>query len=266
MNILDYGTLLSPKPIKLSIGSLRKPKLSEIYDLTFDRFVSYESLLKLTPEVYYTELRGEEGKAEWDTFNDDKKRGIELYNLILSDTSLQNMYEEIFNFFFVESVIFQSPYFILLNEGADLERELNKEDISGVISEKSFMQVIYYIQQTCCIFEKQKQSIEDLKFKNDIAKRMYQKMLKAQEEQEKRASKKANKDHSLPNIISAVSNRHPCLNPSSVWKLTVFQLIDSFNRLQVNAVYEINQTRVSVWGDEKKTFDSALWYKNSHDN
>ena len=266
MTILDYGTLLGPKPIKLSIGSLRKPKLSEIYDLTFDRFISYESLLKLTPEMYYTELKGDEGKAEWNTFDEDKKNSIELYQLILSDDSLQNMYVEIFNFFFVESVIFQSPYFLLLNDGVNLQHELTKEDISGVISEKTFMQVIYFIQQTCCIFEKQKQSIEDLKFKNDIAKKMYQKMLKAQEEQEKRSAKKANKDHSLPNIISAVSNRHPCLNPSSVWNLTVFQLIDSFNRLQVNAVYEINQTRVSVWGDEKKTFDSALWYKNSHDN
>jgi len=29
-----------------------------------------------------------------------------------------------------------------------------------------------------------------------------------------------------------------------------------------NAIYEIDSTRVSVWGDEKKTFNASLWYKN----
>lgn len=263
MTTLDYGTLLCPKPIKLSIGSLRKPSLSEIYELTFERFISYEALLKLTPESYYTELKGDVGKAEWENFDEEKKKQIELYQLILSDKSLQNMYVEILDFFFIETVMFQSPYFILLNDGNILGQTLIPENIAGIIGEQSFMQVINYIQQTCCIYEKPKESIDNLKFKNSIAKRLYQKILEAPEKQ---ASKKANKDHSLPNIISAVSNRHPCINPNSVWDLTIFQLIDSFNRLQVNAAYEINQTRVSVWGDEKKTFDPALWYKNSHDD
>ena len=36
-------------------------------------------------------------------------------------------------------------------------------------------------------------------------------------------------------------------------------------RLQVNKVYDIDARRVSVWGDEKKTFNIALWYKNEYD-
>ena len=48
--------------------------------------------------------------------------------------------------------------------------------------------------------------------------------------------------------------------------MTVFQLYDSFNRLQQNKMYDIDSTRVSVWGDEKKTFDFGLWYKNNYDN
>ena len=266
MTILDYGTLLSPKPIKLSIGSLRKPKLLEIYDISFERFISYESILKLTPEMYYTELLGEDGKKQWNSFSKEQRNDINIYDIITNDISLQNMYVEIFNYFFVESVVFENPYFVFLNEGTDLKQPITKEDITGVISKNTFSQVICMIQQTCCIFEKPKPSIDEQKFKNNIARKLYEKMLKAQEENEKRMVKKGNKDHSLPNIISAVSNRHPCINPNTVWDLTVFQLIDSFNRLQVNAVYEINQTRVSVWGDEKKAFDSTLWYKNSHDN
>ena len=45
----------------------------------------------------------------------------------------------------------------------------------------------------------------------------------------------------------------------------MFQLLDAFNRMQMNSMYEIESTRVSVWGDEKKTFDASLWYKNNYD-
>jgi hypothetical protein len=30
-------------------------------------------------------------------------------------------------------------------------------------------------------------------------------------------------------------------------------------------MFDIDSTRVSVWGDEKKTFNAALWYKNNYD-
>ena len=79
-------------------------------------------------------------------------------------------------------------------------------------------------------------------------------------------NKKADINLSIPNIISSISNMHPSLNYMNVWDLTVFQLLDAFNRLQANVMYDIDCTRVSVWGDEKKTFDVSLWYKNNYDN
>ena len=102
-----------------------------------------------------------------------------------------------------------------------------------------------------------------MKFKNNLAKKLMQKMLKAQKEEKKR--KKADINMSLPNIISAVSSRHPSINLINVWELTIFQLFDVFGRLQANAMFEIDCKRVSTWGDEKKTFDAALWYKNQYD-
>ena len=79
-------------------------------------------------------------------------------------------------------------------------------------------------------------------------------------------AKKSDPNLSLPNIISAVSNTHPTINPLNVWNLTVFQLLDSFTRLQSNKIYDINATSVSVWGDEKKQFDFSLWYKKNDNN
>jgi hypothetical protein len=102
--------------------------------------------------------------------------------------------------------------------------------------------------------------MEEMKFKNKMAKEMYLKMREAERKNKK--SKAANPDLQLENIISAVSNRHPSINPLNVHDLTIYQLLDSFNRLMANAIYEIDSTRVSVWGDEKKTFNASLWYKN----
>lgn len=102
-----------------------------------------------------------------------------------------------------------------------------------------------------------------MKFKNSAARKIYEKLLSAQKKEKKR--RKADINLSLPNIISAVSNCHPTINPINVWDLTLFQLFDTFNRMRANKIYEIDSTRVSVWGDEKKTFDIALWYKNEYD-
>ena len=90
-------------------------------------------------------------------------------------------------------------------------------------------------------------------------------MQKANAENEKKKEKESDKNLSLANIISKVSNKHPSISPITVWDLTLFQLIDSFNSMQVNESYDISKTRTSVWGDEKNTFDATLWYKNNHE-
>ena len=264
MSIFDYGTLLCPKPIKLSIGTLRKPKLNEIYDITFERFYFFEVLLKLTPETYYTSLMGDDGEQKWNSFGDDEKKDMTLYSLILNDERLQQLYTEMFGFFFIEDIVFRSPYFVILNNGISDDHELTKEDVHGVISENTFSTVLLMIQQICCIYEKEAEEEVEPKFKNALAKKMYEKMKKAKKEQER--TKRGNKDLAIPNIISKVSNKHLSINPINVWDMTLFQLIDSFNCLRVNSIYDINSTRVAVWGDEKKTFDMSQWYKANEDN
>lgn len=256
----DYGTQLSPVPIKLSIGTLKKPKLLEISELGFDKFNMFEAFLKMTPELFYTKIKGNEGKTYWESLSEQKQEDISLYSLILADESLQETYLSIFRFFFVEPVVFKEDMFILLNDDVENASELKADNVRGVIHEKIFLQTLDLIQQVCCIAEKE-QSIDEMKFKNKTARKLYEKMLKAK----KNERKKADINLSIPNIISSVSNKHPSINPINIWELTIFQLLDSFNRLQANTMYEIDCTRVSVWGDEKKTFDAALWYKNNYD-
>ena len=90
-----------------------------------------------------------------------------------------------------------------------------------------------------------------------------EKMLKAKKKEQE--TKKSDLNLTIPNIISSLANKHPSLNYVNIWDLTIFQLLDAFNRTQANSMYDIDSTRVSVWGDEKKTFDVSLWYKNNYD-
>ena len=260
---LDYGTQLSPYPIELSIGTLIKPTLREIAKISFDKFNYYEVLIKLSPEAFYKEIKGEDGKAYWNSLSEEEQNNITLYSIVLGDEQLTESFLEVFNFFFEETVIFRDEYFILLKKGINDDSDITSEDdIRGVISENIFLQILNLIQQVCHIEDKE-EDIEEVKFKNDIARKIYEKIQKAAKKQEKKKSGDIN--FILPNIISSVSNNHPTINPINVWDLTIFQLLDSFNRIQASFMYKIDSTRVSVWGDEKKTFDAALWYKNEYD-
>lgn len=258
---LDYGTQLSPAPIKLSVGTLTKPKLIDISALGFDKFSMYEFFLKLTPEIFFKEVPNWDTKDYWNSVSEEQRSNMNLYDIVLQDKMLQGIYLEIFNFFFEESVAFEEGFFIVLNKNVEDISKLSEDDICGVIHDKTFMQILNLMQQICRI-DDEEQSIDEMKFKNKTARKLYEKMLKAKKE----VKKKGDKNLSIPNIISAVSNRHPSVNPINVWDMTIFQLLDSFNRLQINAIYGIDCTRVSVWGDEKKRFDYSLWYKNEFDN
>ena len=91
---------------------------------------------------------------------------------------------------------------------------------------------------------------------------MYERMLKAKEERDRIEAKKNAKNFAIPNVISSVAAMSNNLNIVNIWDATLFQLFDQFNKLRTNDVHYINEVRVSVWGDEKKHFDPALWYKN----
>lgn len=260
---LDYGTQLSPYPIKLSIGTLIKPKLKDIAELSFEKFSYYEVLIKMTPEFYYTKIMGDKGAEYWEQLSEEEQKNISLYTIVINDKNMIDNFTEIFNFFFDENVIFRDKYFVLLNKNLDMtDDNIQENDIKGIISESTFSQVLNIIQQVCCIGNND-ESVEDIKFKNETARKMYEKMQKAAKKQKEQ--RKANLDFSLPNIISKVSNKHPTISPFNVWDLTIFQLLEAFNFIQNEVIFEIESTRVAVWGDEKKTFKASNWYKNEYD-
>ena len=263
---LDYITQLNPYPIPLSIGTIVKPKLKDLVsgDMSFDKFNYFEILLKATPKTYYTEMCDESGKEYWEHLSDYKKEKLTMFSVVIRERELTLSFLEIFNFFFLEKVVFFDNMFVVLKDGTELDDDLLSEtDIKGVISEEQFSKVIDIIQQICCIADRS-ENIDDLKFKNNIARKLYLKM-HPKDKDGKSEKKKNNINLSLPNLISAVSSKHPSINPLNVWDLTIFELLDSFERLQMGAIYDIESTTVSVWGNKDKSFDVTKWYKNEYD-
>lgn len=251
---LSYANLLSPYPLKLNIGSVKKPKLKDIAEMSFERFNEYQVLLRF--------------QSALNTASEDNgQKTADAFEIIVQTKSFQEEYVEMFNFFFEERVVFHDSFFILLDkkfkeaEIHDLESEFDVQDIKGIISEKNFGDLTEVIAQICGMEYEGEE--EAPKFKNKLAEKLYKKMEKARKKNA--VFNKENKNFSIPNIISAVASKHPSLNFANIWDITIYQLIDTFQRLQMNAAYEINARSVSIWGDKKKKFDDSIWFKNRFD-
>ena len=266
---IDYFTLLCAEPIPLSIGTIRQPTLREIGKLSFPKFGMYQVYLKLTPNDYYEIINKDDAEQYWNILTDEEKKDTSLYDIILLEESLRDAFLEVLNFFFVERVIFIDNFFLVINtddyDTPDKEIEITRDNLKGIINPISFVEVIDIIQQVCCIKSDDPLDEPVPKFKNKKAKLLYERMLKAKEEQKNRQRQKDFVNLSLPNIISATAAKVSGLNIINIWDATLFQLYDQFEKIQNDDAHYINSVRVAVWGDEKKQFDPALWYKNNYE-
>lgn len=167
--ILSYGTLLSRKPLSLSIGKVRKPTISDIEDVGFESFYLYESFLKMTPNDFYTDLDKEGAEVFWNHLSEKEKEECTMYDAICRNPKLQAIYCELFTFFFeIECVKFVDNVFFLLKKDIDLTDSENKEvaeNISGIIFKDTFDSVLFILQQVCAINDDMETPIEEMKFK-----------------------------------------------------------------------------------------------------
>ena len=266
---LDYFTLLCPEPISLSIGTIRQPTLRDIGRLTFQKFNMFQVYLKLKPVDYYEKINELRGKSEWDSLTDEQKSYITLFDVILVEDIVRLTYLEIFNFFFVERVIFRENLFVIVKtddyDTPSNDLELSDDNVKGVISNDNLLNVLDILQQIWCIKSDDALDENTPVFKNKKAKMLYEKMLKAKATENKKVELKDYYNLKLPNIISATTMKSHGLNIINIWDTTLVQLYDQFKKLQNDDSHYMNAVRVAVWGDEKNQFDPSLWYKNTYD-
>lgn len=267
---LDYVSLLSPLPFYLyNIGSIKSPTLLEISKITYPVYQVYLSNLLLDTDSYYKEIHDnddlyldrftEEEKnmilsveKEYSSLNEENKKNMSFYNILVFDKFLLETMTRVFNFFFEDEVVYDKEHKIFLLFDSSKDNEGNKIN-TGIIFEKNYDLVIDVILQRSNISRKENKA---LKVKNKIAKKLLEKMEKGN----KKVKTKEDKKMELGNLISSISAHSKTLNIINIWDLTIFQFYDQFTRMRYDDSYTMNSTSVSVWGDKENKFDNTIWF------
>lgn len=261
---LDYFTLLSDEPIGLSnVGNLIPPKLIQIRKrIGFSNYNMFLVLLRMTPEMYYTKIKND--VEYWESLTKKEKNSLKLYDVIKKEKSLEINYIALLSFFFEQDVVFKNDMFLMLNP--EFEHQISNDSINtqkgelvGIIYEENFKTILSLISQLCYMDDNSEDE-ENLKFKNSKAKRLWEKMKKAN------LQKKAVEDstRSIPNMISSISAQLK-IDINQVWNWTVFQLYDQFTRIGFCEAQERNARSVSVWGDKEGKYKSSVWCTNYYE-
>lgn len=261
---LDYIDLLSPEPLLLPrIGRLVPPTLREISRLTWPVYETYLAFLSMPPSRYCTEVKPSL-RSWYEALPSEQAQLLSMYDIIVSNQELADLFCSIFHFFFAEEVIYsrEKDAFLLFTPSASSsdDTEHSEPEITGVINKSSYNQVCDLILQMNHI--QVESTVDPTKIKSEKGRKIYERIQKFKTKQPH--TSKRNADLEIGNIISAVCTRHHSINYTNVWDLTVYQLWDTFHRLQADNAYEIGRTAVSVWGDKEKKFDFNSWFKNIH--
>ncbi len=210
---LDYFTLLSSKPIKLSIGSIRQPTPNIISEeISYATFCTYQMFMLMSPSEYYKSIEREHYE-EWNALSAEDKTRLHMYEVTLIDKKARDIYLDMFNFFFIQRVIFRDNVYVLLNTDdyntPDGEVEINEENLSGVITGKTFSEALNILKQVCCIKSDNVLDEPEPKFRNEKARLIWLKLQEAKKLEMAKKNEKEKKDFELANIISSVAAKSP---------------------------------------------------------
>lgn len=245
---LSYSDLISPIPYKTNIGNIKSPTLREIWDLGYNTYQFYLNILVMSPQTYCININP--NLKDWfDDLSNKEKLETTLFNVCLYDDNLVILFQQIYNFFFVENVIWDNTYKLFkIQKESD-----NGDSIIGIINSDTWKDINDIICQLNNVAVKEDTS----EIKSKKAKSIMEKLLRGRK---KMSEKKTNKNYDLDNVISSVANKHPSLNMLNIWDLTISQFWDAFKRTLNNNIYNLSSTSVSVWGDENHQFDSEGWF------
>ena len=250
--MIDQMVLMSGAPMRIGSILFRQPTLGQIYQdpdigsLTYEAYLyviglDVENFLQITnlTDIYMGLDR-------------ELREQIGIYDLLMAEPSWRELLQKALSFFVVGTVNFDiaSHAFIVL-----------EEDGSHVLTKEIYDQAREFIMRSACMEYKDQKS--ELRFYNQRAKEAWERLMKHKEEMRKKP-KKANPSYSLWNVIGAVTTKHPSINLTNVWQLTVYQLYDQFARIRGIVSFDIFSVRWAMWGKDK--FDYALWFKQDQDN
>lgn len=244
MLVVDYMTLISGIPFEYKGLLIYPPTLGDIANIRYQTYESYLSIFFLSV-MDIGSLLGVQNESIPPTTT-----ALQLITYIpdLRDALLQSL-----SFFIREEILYSDEfgYYSIRDSGI---KYISIDDIREI---RSIVLQLCNIQDTA--------ETQPVKFKNEKARQIYEKIQKKKSEKQARAF--ASKDAlsmSLPNLISAVAACSPTYNYFNIWQMTVYQFYDQFARMNDNLQLQIFGHRWAAWGTDN--FDFSVWYRPLHSN
>lgn len=254
MITLDYFDCISPLPIELNgVGFIKSPQLIDIAKISYLTYAAYIYHLRMTPEEYFEVYHKDENIDFSFIFN------LTKFDLVINDESFRTIINSALNFFLENSIEYYPEYEAFIST-----REENGEKIAlGLINRDNYAEVIDIILQRVHITPDENEVDDIKKVKNKHGLKIYKKIMERRKKFKK--AKANNPDLTMANIIASVATRSNGLNWTNIWEITIFQLFDEFERLQISDQYNIASIQVAAWGDKEKKFKVGLWSKNIYE-
>jgi hypothetical protein len=259
---LDYFDLISGKPIYFEgVGHIKSPLLEDIRSLTgYNGYRSLLNLLSLDSYGFFNILKHDDNLSF--VLQNIEQENNTLFDLIICDEKTREIYDNIFSFFIIENVSFDSAsksYYTWI-ERYNEELEQNQRILIGVINNDNFINL-----QSALLQINGLKNIENKpkKYRNEAARLLAEKINKHKEE----VSKKQNKEQlSFGSMISkyCADNKNG-INILNVWDMTIYQFYDQFdqhNYIRQTYIQDMIYTNTVSFSD-LKSYDSQLWLKNN---
>lgn len=232
---------MTPDPLTMVSGvniiyapeiTIRQPRLRDISEPRVGqrRYEEYVRLLSLEPDALIPPEIQKKMPSQ-------VLSAITSYGILTRNPELRESVMEALSFFIIEPVSCGGASGQLM-VGA---RELTSDDFDGIRK---------IILRVCCAAT---DDVGQTKFKSEKARKIFEKIHTAR----KKVKKASDAKHDLPNVISALCAKHPSLNLTNVWGLTVWQLYNQFTRISINNQVDVMSQRWAAWG--KDSFDFELW-------
>ncbi len=261
---LDYGTLISPTPLKLNICSIKSPTLREISNLSakFNTYNGFLSIILTDIKSYYRVVENEEFdyfskyteeekkqilkiKKEYESITQEERVKVGTLDVFNFDKKMIEELREALSFFICEKISYSfDDRAFLIYDG---------DEVIGAINSQSYPGVVDIILQMNWIHKDILQE-DKTKVKNKKALEILEKLNKA-----KTVSKKTDERLELPNIISSIAAYHNSINMLNIWDLTIYQIYDLFERMQSNTVFDIKSTAIAFGAKDDK-FNAGQWF------
>lgn len=221
------------------ICHIRQVRLSDIRNIGYSRFFEYVGTIMFDPNELNEDLPMLPPR-------------VGGFLLLISLPEFSKTFFEALSFFVEEEIKFND---------ARLQFDVYKgEEVVGSINNENFADIQCAVIQTV---GGEKENKRKVKFQSKKAQEIYEKCKAGKKEFDN--SKRSNSDtndesFSIPNLISAVCAKHPSLNFTNIWDLTILQLYDQFKRLNIITYESVEGLRWAAWG--KDSIELSAWHKD----